>query len=49
MSRFLEKQNGNKNDEQDDGAQIRACTQESAAVSHKAAAPKRKQAKAPGK
>ena len=27
MSRFLEKQDGNKNDEQDDGAKIRACTQ----------------------
>jgi hypothetical protein len=28
MSRFLEKQNGSKNDEQDNSAQIRACTQE---------------------
>jgi hypothetical protein len=27
MSKFLEKQDGNKNDGQDDGAQIRACTQ----------------------
>ena len=27
MSKFLEKHNGNKNDEQDDGAQICACTQ----------------------
>ena len=27
MSRFLEKHDGNKNDEQDNGAQIRACTQ----------------------
>jgi hypothetical protein len=27
MSRFLEKQDGNKNDGQDDGAQIRARTQ----------------------
>jgi hypothetical protein len=28
MSRILEKQDGNKNDEQDDGAQSRAGTQE---------------------